>query len=234
VHRRTASDQDFSGDSASSPAIRYPRSASHHRDNTLSNILYSESVDSDAATANGRSRAVSGAERNQSQRQDVKLLYTPEERVRRDATKWTLVQGILAPVQFLIFLVSLGLVLRYLWNGDGFAIATASVVIKTLVLYTIMITGSIWEREVFGVYLFAHAFFWEDVFSFLVLTLHTAYLVMLFAGLGDPQQQMLVALAAYASYVINATQFVLKLRAARRDERIVAAMTAPSVTGSQA
>jgi 3-vinyl bacteriochlorophyllide hydratase len=178
-------------------------------------------------------RAKSDPDRFPTEHQTVKLLYTPEERIRRDATKWTLVQGILAPVQFLVFLISLFLVLRYLSTGEGFGIATASIVIKTLVLYTIMITGSIWEREVFGVYLFAHAFFWEDVFSFLVLTLHTAYLVMLFAGLGDPQQQMLVALAAYASYVINATQFVLKLRAARRDERI-AAMRGAGVSGSRA
>ncbi|KIZ47045.1 MULTISPECIES: 2-vinyl bacteriochlorophyllide hydratase [Rhodopseudomonas] len=163
----------------------------------------------------------------------VRALYTPEERARRDATKWTLVQGILAPVQFLVFLISLGLVVRYLLTGDGFAVATTSIVIKTLVLYTIMVTGAIWEREVFGCYLFAPAFFWEDVFSFLVLTLHTAYLVMLFAGLGDPRQQMLVALAAYASYVINATQFVLKLRAARRDERI-AALSAANAAGSRA
>ena len=41
-------------------------------------------------------------------------LYTPDERRRRDATPWTLVQGILAPVQFLVFVVSLGLVLNYL------------------------------------------------------------------------------------------------------------------------
>lgn len=105
---------------------------------------------------NGTAGAVS------QQKQTVKMLYTPEERVRRDATKWTLVQGILAPVQFVVFLISLGLVLRYLGTGDGYAAATVSVVIKTLVLYTIMITGAIWEREVFGCYLFAPAFFWED------------------------------------------------------------------------
>jgi 3-vinyl bacteriochlorophyllide hydratase len=147
-------------------------------------------------------------------------LYTPEQRRRRDATKWTLVQGILAPIQFAVFLISLFLVARYLATGDGLAVATTSIVVKTLLLYAIMVTGSIWEREVFGCYLFAPAFFWEDVFSFLVLALHTAYLVMLFAGLGNPRQQMLLALAAYASYFVNATQFILKLRAARRDERI--------------
>lgn len=145
-------------------------------------------------------------------------LYTPEERRRRDASPWTLVQGVLAPLQFLIFVVSLGLVLRYLATGEGLALATSSVVLKTIVLYTIMVTGSIWEKVVFGRYLFARAFFWEDVFSMLVLALHTAYLVALAAGIGDTHDLMLLALAAYASYVINAAQFLLKLRAARRDE----------------
>jgi 3-vinyl bacteriochlorophyllide hydratase len=144
----------------------------------------------------------------------VKPLYTPEERRRRDASPWTLVQGILAPLQFAVFLVSLWLVVSYLLTGEGFFAATVSVVIKTLVLYTIMVTGSIWERDVFGKYLFVEAFFWEDVFSMLVLALHTAYLVALYID-ADPRTQMFIALAAYATYVINATQFLLKLRAAR-------------------
>ncbi len=142
-------------------------------------------------------------------------LYTPEQRLRRDASGWTLVQGILAPVQFLVFLVSLGLVLRYLLTGEGLALATASIVVKTLTLYTIMITGCIWEKIVFGKYLFAAAFFWEDVFSMLVLALHTAYLYALATNALGTQQLMYLALAAYAAYVINAGQFILKLRAAR-------------------
>lgn len=143
------------------------------------------------------------------------VLYTAEERRRRDASPWTLVQGVLAPFQFAVFLLSLGFVLRFLATGEGFGIAAASVVAKTLVLYTIMVTGSIWEKEVFGRWLFAPSFFWEDVFSILVLALHTAYLVVLVLGIGDAAAQMLLALAAYAAYVVNAGQFLLKLRAAR-------------------
>jgi len=142
-------------------------------------------------------------------------LYSPEERRRRDQTPWTLVQGILAPLQFLVFLVSVVLVLRYLTTGNGELAATWSIVIKTLILYTIMITGSIWEKVVFGKYLFARPFFWEDVFSMLVLALHTAYLGALLTGWLDTRGQMWLALAAYATYVVNATQFLLKLRAAR-------------------
>ena len=147
-----------------------------------------------------------------------KPLYTPEERVRRDATKWTLVQGILAPVQFLVFLVSLYLVLRFLFTGEGEYSANVSVVVKTLTLYTIMITGCIWEKVVFNCYLFAPAFFWEDVFSMLVLLLHTLYLVALATGYLDQYQLMILALAAYATYVVNAGQFIWKLRMARLDQ----------------
>ena len=147
-------------------------------------------------------------------------LYSPEERLRRDASPWTLVQGVLAPVQFAIFLISLALVLRYLATGEGYVAATVSVVIKTLALYAIMITGSIWEKRVFGRYLFAPAFYWEDVFSILVLALHTGYLVALAGGWLSPLQLMWLALAAYATYVINAAQFLIKLRMARRDHAL--------------
>ncbi len=156
-------------------------------------------------------------------------LYTPEERIRRDNTRWTLVQAVLAPVQFVVFLVSLGLVVRYLATGEGLAWAHASVVAKTAVLYLIMVTGCIWEKVVFGRYLFAPAFYWEDVFSMAVLALHTAYVLALASGALGDRALMGLALAAYATYVINATQFLLKLRAARLQE---AAMAADAPTGT--
>ncbi|HUM13456.1 MAG TPA: 2-vinyl bacteriochlorophyllide hydratase [Myxococcaceae bacterium] len=156
-------------------------------------------------------------------------LYTAEQRRRRDATAWTVVQGVLAPAQFLVFLVSLGLVVRALLTGEGMAAATASVVVKTLFLYAIMVTGAIWEKAVFGRYLFAPAFYWEDVFSMLVLALHTAYLVALGTGALDGRGQLLLALAAFAAYVINATQFVLKLRAARLQSERLAGRAAMEV-----
>lgn len=142
-------------------------------------------------------------------------LYTDAERQRRDSTIWTLVQGVLAPVQFLVFLVSLGLVLRYLLTGQGYDLATLSIVVKTGFLFLIMVTGAIWEKVVFGQYLFAPAFFWEDVFSFAVIALHSAYILALYTASLAPVDLMILALAAYAAYVINAGQFLLKLRAAR-------------------
>lgn len=143
-------------------------------------------------------------------------LYTEEQKRRRDASPWTIVQGVLAPLQLLVCIVSVWLVLRFLNTGEGEQAATVSVLIKTCVLYAIMYTGALWERDVFGVYLFAKPFFWEDVVSMLVIALHTAYLAAWLFEFLSVREQMLLALAAYAAYVVNAIQFFLKLRAARR------------------
>lgn len=170
--------------------------------------MHTNATDAASATVGSRSPSPKAARAG---------LYTPEERLRRDATRWTLVQGILAPVQFLVMAVSVVLVLRYLFSGNGLDAANISVVVKTFVLYAIMVTGAIWEKVVFGQYLFAEAFFWEDVVSMGVIALHTTYL----AGLvlrWPPHTLMVLALVAYGTYAVNAIQFVLKLRAARLQE----------------
>lgn len=174
----------------------------------------------DGGTTGTRERAPASAPRPH--------LYTDEERRRRDGTRWTLVQGVLAPLQFLVFAVSLALVLRFLATGHGLTAANASVVVKTGALYAIMVTGALWEKAVFGRYLFARAFFWEDVVSMGVIALHTAYLVALFADRMTPSGRLLLALAAYAAYVVNAAQFVLKLRAARRQSPRTAPAASPT------
>ena len=143
------------------------------------------------------------------------LLYTPAQRARRDASRWTLVQGVLAPVQFFIFLGSLYLVILSLQTGEHTDWALASVVLKTGVLYLIMVTGSIWEKVVFGKYLFAPAFFWEDVVSMGVIALHTLYVAVWWQGEWTAREQLWLALAAYASYGFNAGQYIRKLRMAR-------------------
>jgi 3-vinyl bacteriochlorophyllide hydratase len=147
-----------------------------------------------------------------------KALYTAEERLRRDSSKWTVVQGGLAAFQFAVFLVSVILVVRTLLTGEGAVAAHTSVIFKTFVLYTIMVTGSLWERDVFGQYLFAPAFFWEDVVSFVVIALHSLYMLALVFSALPQKTLMLLALAAYAIYVVNAAQFLWKLKQARADQ----------------
>ena len=160
------------------------------------------------------------------------VLYTPAQRARRDATAWTLVQGVLAPVQFLIFGISLYLVLRSLQTGEHTDWALASVVLKTVVLYAIMVTGAIWEKVVFGQYLFAPAFYWEDVVSMGVMALHTAYVWAWWQGAWSANDLLWLALAAYGSYAINAAQYIRKLRMARLQKQ--PSSTSLPDTGAQA
>ena len=143
-------------------------------------------------------------------------LYTPSQRIIRDRTVWTKVQAILAPLQFLVCIISLALVLRYLFTDEGYYIATVSIVVKSFLLFLIMVTGAIWEKVVFGQFLFAEAFFWEDVVSFFVIFFHGLYLYVLLSGDFLPTSQMLVALFAYFLYFINAFQFLRKLRLAKK------------------
>lgn len=157
-------------------------------------------------------------------------LYTAAERARRDQTRWTLVQGILAPLQFFVFAISLLLVLRTMVTGEGYGLAQASILLKTALLYLIMVTGACWEKVVFGRYLFAGPFFWEDVVSMGVIALHTAYLWGLFAQ-WEPRLNLTIALAGYAAYTVNAIQFLAKLRAARLAD---AAMRAEAGAGASA
>ena len=146
-------------------------------------------------------------------------LYTPSQRIIRDRTVWTKVQGILAPLQFAVCIISLSLVVRCLLTGEGYYAATVSIIIKSFLLFLIMITGAIWEKVVFGQFLFAEAFFWEDVVSFFVIFFHGLYLYVLLAGDFSPTTQMSVALFAYFLYFINAFQFLRKLRLARQTDQ---------------
>ena len=142
-------------------------------------------------------------------------LYTSEQRERRDSTVWTVVQGVLAPLQFLVFLVSLFFIARYFFTGDGYLLAAYSVVFKTIVLLIIMVSGAVWEKVVFGQYLLAPAFFWEDIVSFFVIALHLIYVVVFVGNFLSNETKLVIALCAYGLYLVNAIQFLFKLRAAR-------------------
>jgi len=117
-------------------------------------------------------------------------------------------------------------VISFLQTGQGAAEATISVIVKTGFLYAIMLTGAIWEKEVFGVWLFARPFFWEDVVSMAVIALHSAYLYVWLTGALAIREQLWLALVAYATYVINALQFFYKLRMARREANRVPVVAA--------
>lgn len=152
--------------------------------------------------------------------------YTPEQMRRRQQSKWTIVQAILAPLQFLTFIISVILIIRYLSTGLDYQITTISILIKIALMWLITITGMLWEKEVFGQWFLAPQFFWEDVMNAVSLILHNGYFIGLLLGASE-RDLVLVMLVAYASYMINFAQFLVRgLRS--RKQRQSAAGTAQS------
>ncbi|NJN66032.1 MAG: 2-vinyl bacteriochlorophyllide hydratase [Chloroflexaceae bacterium] len=143
-------------------------------------------------------------------------MYTPEQVARRNASPWTRVQIILAPAQFLAFIVSFALVVRYLATGEGYGAATVSVWVKIALIWAITITGMLWEKDVYGHYFMAREFFWEDFGNLVAILTHNAYFVVQWLG-WNQRDVMVVMLVAYLAYLFNATQFVIKgIRSARQ------------------
>lgn len=144
--------------------------------------------------------------------------YTPEQFARREASPWTRVQIVLAPIQFLAFLISFALVVRFLVSGAGYTAATVSVLIKIGLLWAITISGMIWEKQIFGHYFLAREFFWEDVGNAVAIATHSLYFVA--RGLHWSEHSvMLVMLLAYCTYLVNCAQFVRKGIQAGRQRR---------------
>jgi len=146
--------------------------------------------------------------------------YTPEQLARRNASPWTKSQAILAPIQFLIFLAGLTVTWLYkqeIWIDD-FGWITFFVTLKTFMLFLIFVTGAFFEKEVFGAYAFAPEFFWEDFGSAIAMIVHISYFVLFFQGL-DENFLIWTALLAYLSYLVNATQFLIRLLLEKHNEK---------------
>jgi 3-vinyl bacteriochlorophyllide hydratase len=143
-------------------------------------------------------------------------MYTPEQLARRNASPWTRVQIVLAPLQFLAFIISFSLVIWYLVTGQAHLAATISVWIKIALIWAITITGMLWEKDVYGHYFMAREFFWEDLGNLIAILTHNAYFVVQWLG-WDQREVMLVMVFAYTTYLFNAAQFVIKgIRSARQ------------------
>lgn len=144
--------------------------------------------------------------------------YTAEQLERRNNSKWTIVQAALAPIQFIAFIVSLTLVIRYLLTGNGYAIANISVLIKITLLWLITITGMFWEKEVYGKWFLAPEFYWEDFMNAVAMILHNLYFLVQALGWSD-RAVMTVMLVAYLSYLVNTSQFFVRGLQARKQRQ---------------
>ena len=125
-------------------------------------------------------------------------------------------QIILAPIQFVAFLISFGLVIHYLLTGQGYLITTVSIWVKISLIWALTITGMLWEYDMYDHYFMAKEFFWEDLGNLIAILTHNAYFVAKWVG-ADERTVMWVMVFAYVTYLFNAAQFVVRgIRSARQ------------------
>ncbi|ACD90197.1 MAG: 2-vinyl bacteriochlorophyllide hydratase [Chlorobium limicola] len=146
--------------------------------------------------------------------------YTPEQLAKRNASVWTEIQILLAPVQFVIFLTGIGLNALYASNPasiDFFWISVA-ILFKTLFFVILFITGMFFEKDLFGKWVFSKEFFWEDVGSSVATFFHFLYFVLAWKGYPDGTL-VIWATVAYSSYIINAVQYLVRIWLEKSHER---------------
>lgn len=146
--------------------------------------------------------------------------YTPEQLAMRNASVWTDIQIILAPIQFLIFLTGVTVTALYA-NGlfiTDFYWVSVAILFKTLFFALLFITGMYFEKEIFGKWIFSKEFLWEDIGSTVAAFFHLLYFVMAWMGYSE---EVLIweACIAYFTYVVNALQYFVRIILEKNNER---------------
>jgi len=136
-------------------------------------------------------------------------------RDRRSASVWTMVHPIFALGQLAAFVVSIGFLIAFAFHAVPFSAVKTTVLVKIGLMVGAVVTGALWERDVYGYYWFAPEFLAEDVMTLIVFLSQLFYLAMV-AIHPDRLVPILAALGfAYVVYVANVAQYIHKTQRAK-------------------
>ncbi len=148
---------------------------------------------------------------------------------RRDASIWTRIHPIFAIGQLGIFLVSVVLLVLFAFHVVPFTAVYLSVLMKIACMVGAIVTGSLWERDVFGPWWFADDFFIEDVMTVNVFLLHVGVVVTYFVQSPDLRAVLALLVFSYAVYALNVGQYIFRHMGMRGQ---AAGAAAPVATGN--
>ena len=138
-------------------------------------------------------------------------------RERRAASRWTYVHPLFAIGQLGVFLMSLVLVALYFLHVVPYTAVHLSVLIKICFMIGAVITGSLWEHDVFGRWWFAHEFFVEDVMTANVFALHIGYLLTFYLMPWNMFAILAMLGMSYLVYGLNVAQYIVSHMNARKE-----------------
>lgn len=136
-------------------------------------------------------------------------------RERRAASIWTRIHPLFAIAQLLVFLVSVTLLVLHLLGIVSFGVVHVSVLVKIGLMLGAIVTGALWEHDVFGKWWFASEFFIEDTMTLNVFLLHVAYLVVVYAWPENTRMILALLGVAYTVYGLNVAQYILRYHGMR-------------------
>ena len=128
---------------------------------------------------------------------------------RREASTWTRIHPAFAIGQLGAFAVSVVFLVLFFFHLTSFATLYLSVLVKIAFMIGAVITGSLWEHDMFGKWWFAHEFFVEDVMTMNVFLLHVAFLVTVYVWPSHMPAILSVLLVAYGAYALNVVQYIV-------------------------
>jgi 3-vinyl bacteriochlorophyllide hydratase len=129
-------------------------------------------------------------------------------RAKRSKSVWTIVHPLFAIGQMLAFFVSVGLLIAYSRGLVDFHVVHVSVLVKIGLMVGAVVTGALWEHDVFGYYWFAPEFLIEDVMTLVVFIFQLSYLAMVALHPGDMPVIILMLVLAYTVYAGNVAQYI--------------------------
>ena len=135
---------------------------------------------------------------------------------RRAASVWTRVHPVFALAQLFVFLVSVSLLAAYLLHAVPYAAVHVSVLVKIGLMIGAVVTGALWEHDVYGRWWFAQEFIIEDTMTANVFALHVAYLVVAYAWPANGTATLSILGVAYGVYALNVAQYVVQHAGVRK------------------
>ena len=135
---------------------------------------------------------------------------------RRKASVWTRIHPVFALAQLLVFFVSVSLLVAYLLHAVPYAAVHDSVLVKIGLMLGAVVTGALWEHDVYGRWWFAHEFIIEDTMTANVFVLHVAYLVVAYVWPANGKAMLAMLGVAYGVYALNVAQYVVQHAGVRR------------------
>jgi 3-vinyl bacteriochlorophyllide hydratase len=137
---------------------------------------------------------------------------------RRATSVWTKIHPLFALGQLVAFFASCGLLVAYFFGHASLSAVESSALVKIGLMVGAVITGALWEHDVYGAWWFAPEFLIEDTMTVIVFLFQLGYLFVAFVHPTHTSSIIGMLCTAYAIYLFNVAQYVHRTQQAKKQQ----------------